>query len=288
MLKLMSASALLMVSGTMFAAELFGWGIQWKEYKQAELKKIDQTVVMTTQNPNSGMEGKIKIIPGRRYVASCEVRGCGKAKIGLCGINGWNFSRPLDLSDQWQTLSITYYERKLTNLQIMIVGGTNGASNCEVRAVAIKEAPLPSDWKDEEIAARKFNAADYPGIPGKLCDAPGQPERKAMFGKRWYCPVALPVPANSRDLFYYCHLYKDSAEPVDLRLLGDGQCLHAQKWAGAAKTWEWVCVGPIQAKAIYPRVSLNYQCAPEIGIWVDQIILSTRPSLSSAQLDSGE
>ena len=287
MLRLMTLIASFGLIGNIMA-EVSCWGVPWKPYGQSELKENGQVITMTTQNPNSGMIGQVPVTPGRRYAVCCEVRGSGRAKVGICGSTGWNFSLPQELSDQWKTLSITYYEGRAAKVQIMVAGGTNGAADCDVRAVTVKAIPFP-EWKDEEIAARSFQAENYPGITGKLSDAPGCPGRKAIYGKRWYCPVAVPVPDNSRELFYYCHLYKDNDGPVDLCLLSDGQRIHMQKWEGAAKnTWHWVRIGPVRAAAIYPRVSLNYQCAPEIGIWVDQVILSTNPALSATQLDSGE
>ena len=91
MLRAMIVTMAFCLAGNMMA-EVSCWGIAWKAHGQSEIKADGQTLTMTTQNPNSGMVGQISVKPGLRYAVSCEVRGSGKAKLGICGSTGWNFS----------------------------------------------------------------------------------------------------------------------------------------------------------------------------------------------------
>ena len=258
----------------------------WKSTNNAKL--FIESCQLRIQSPVrlGGCHGLVQIIPGQRYIISGQMRGEGKAAAGINGSSGWAYSQTLVLNAQWQDFSISYYEDKEL-FSFDLFSTSDAQTTFEIRNLAIAVLPIPELYA-VEIPARLFLAFEHPGSNGRVETKAGAYKRMAVWGKRWYCAVHLPVPTSSQPIYYYANLYKDSEHPIKVHLLYDKQQVLAESIFTAQNSWHWVRLGPISAAAAYPEVILHYNGDPATQIWVDKIILSTNAELNPAILNSME
>ncbi len=258
----------------------------WKSVRGTEFTLDSGILRIQSAGRLSGCTSKVTITPGRRYSVCAQIRGEGKAALGINGSRGWAYSKTLALNDNWQDFQVSYFEDR-PSFSLDLFSASDVPTVFEVRDLAISALPLPELFP-VEISARLFLAVDYPGSNGRVESKPGAFQQMAVWGKRWYCAVNLPVPSNSLPLYYYAHVLKDSEQPVAVNLLYGGQQKLAETSLDTANSWKWVRLGPLNAAAAFPEVVLHYGGDPNPQIWVDKIILSTNADMNDVTLNSVE
>ena len=259
----------------------------WKPLKAARIAVVSGGIV-TVDSPGKmgGMSGTVQVSPRRRFHFRCEVRGNGTVQLGICGAFGWAYSPEISLGGDWQQLELAYAD-SAENLTLSLYSTLDRPSTFEVRNFSSTVDPVP-ELTDTAIAPTLFHAADYPGSNGKRRKVADAADGCAIWGKCWYRFVKLPVPTNSRKLYYYVHLRQNTAAPMELYLLNGAQKVNAAVKFGEKDTWRWLRLAPIEAAIALPEVSLSCSGDPATEILVDKIVVSTKDALNSELLDRVE
>ncbi len=233
-----------------------------------------------------GINGTFRNLEPLRYKVSFQVKGQGKVQAAL-NSGGIAYSKTVKLTEQWQSIEMTYFP-KGKNMILMIYSAITNASEFQVKDVAIAPCKVP-ELAEADIVSKLFLPADFPGENGKLYNKKDSAVGKAAWGKRWYNVMKLPVPANSKDLYYYIHAQKTGEDKCAVNLRTGSQNVYSGAITVPANQWQWVKVGPVKAVAVYPEFYINYSAAdPKTVIWVDKVVLSTNPAMTDADLDKAE
>ena len=261
---------------------------QWKANKSTISVAADGVISIKTNDKakTAGISGVIRNLTGQRYKVSFAVKGEGKVQAAL-NSGGIAYSKTVKLTDQWQDVSLTYFPKAKTMI-FMIYSAITNAAEFQVKDIAIAPCELP-ELADADIEAKLFLPADFPGENGKLYSKKDSSVGKAAWGKRWYNVMKLPVPANSKDLYYYIHAQKTGDIKCAVNLRTDSQNVYTAAVTAPANQWQWVKVGPVKAVAVYPEFYINYSVADaKTVIWVDKVVLSTNAALTDTDLDKAE
>ena len=81
---------------------------------------------------------------------------------------------------------------------------------------------------------------------------------------------------------------KNNDKNIGINLRCFEQTFNGAVFKGAANQWQWVKIGPIQPRMIYPSVTLNVQCDTATQLWIDKVVLSTDGALSDDKLNALE
>ena len=258
----------------------------WRSVRGAEFSLDSGILRIQSAGRLSGCTARVTITPGKRYSVRAQIRGEGKAAVGISGSRGWAYSKTVALNDNWQDFQVSYFEDR-PSFALDLFSASDVATVFEVRDLALSTLPVPELFP-AEISAGLFLAVNHPGSNGRIESKPDAFQQKAVWGKRWYCAANLPVPANSLPLYYYAHVLKDSEQPVNVNLLYGAQQKLAETSLDTVNSWQWVRLGPLSAAAAFPEVVLHYGGDPKPQIWVDKIILSTNADLNDETLNSVE
>ncbi len=278
----------LMVGGALVSAaevpDAVVFPTAWKVSLQATVTPAaDGILVVHAPVKSAGLAGPVRVIPKRRYVFRCEVRGSGKVQLAVSGDFGWAYGPATVLGNDWKTLEVTY-ANTTPSVSLALYSLIDGASTFEVRNFTGTPLP-PVELSDGEMPVKLFIAADHPGHNGKLRKLADAADGRAIWGKRWYCFVQLPVPANSRPVHYYVHLRKNTDAAMELYLLNGSQKIHQPVKFTARDQWTWVKLAPVQAEIALPEVVLSCAGDPATELWVDKVVLSTDGELTAAALE---
>ena len=258
---------------------------KWLAIKSTFSIKDNIITVKSTGNTN-GICGVITNAVKQRYKVSFSVKGQGKVQAALSGFSGMAYSHTAKLNDEWQTISLTYFNT-LNVLNLYIYSAISGETEFQVKDLAITPCEIP-ELADADIEAKLFLPADFPGENGKLYSKKDSSIGKAVWGKRWYNVMKLSVPANSKPLYYYVHAQKDSDKNCSLNLRTDSQLVYKTVFTSEANVWKWVKIGPVNSLAVYPEFEINYGADAKTVIWVDKVVLSTNQDLSEDILNKAE
>lgn len=258
---------------------------KWKAAK-AQISVADNVITVKSTGNLGGIEGRVLGVAKRRHTITAMVRGEGTVQSGILGETEWAYSKPAKLTGEWQQLRVSYYTN-YTNFTYKIYSQVKNASTYEIKDITITAEEVP-ELSAADIAGKLFLPADHPGENGKIAPRAGAFGGKAVWGKRWYCPMRVPVPANSKPLYYYLHCSKDSDKAVTVSTRRDTQGVYKAKLTGAANEWKWIKIGPISAAALYPDFMVNYSCDGKTTIWLDKVVLSTNGNLDDAALNAVE
>ncbi len=284
MLKFLTCSALAASAVILSAAPVLPTA--WKAMGDAKLTKTEQSIRVESPGRLGGITGDIGNIANQRVTITAQVRGQGSVSCGIFGSFGWAYGINTKLSDEFKTFTVTYTEVK-NQFSFSLFSMTSAATTFEVKDIKVTVEPAP-ELTDVEISAKLFMAADIPGKQGKVVATADAAGGKAVSGKRWYKIISVPVPANSRDLYYYCRLKKDSDKPMKIAAWYSSQNIAKNTIKSAPNQWEWVKIGPLKAAMIYPQADLVLDGAAQTTVWVDKVVLSTNPALDDAALNSAE
>lgn len=260
---------LLMAAGSVFQC-FAGW-----QAHNAEISENNGVINVRSSAPQSGIVGLFEVEPGRRYVISAEVCGDGKTQMAVFGSPAATLSPVLTLEkDQWKKLELGYFSPdKRINLKIYSLEQSPAVFQVRNFSIAAQEKLR---LEDREIPRLDYEARNYPGN-GRLVKLADAFNGQAVWGKRWYRPVAgMPVPLNSRPLHVRARFKKNSDSKVTVRILSGRQPVASGTVSGKDR-WEWVTFSPLNAEAAYPDVSFAYDCDADTQIWLDRIAVSTDP-----------
>ena len=222
---------------------------------------------------------------GVRQEFRCEVRGTGKIQVGAYGAYGWCYGKAVTLTDQWQPLGVSYAE-KAPKTGFNVYNAQETPATFEVRNVTVTAQPAPP-LQDAEIAGKLFAAVERRHPQGKVHKVADALNGQAVWGRRWYHLVTLPVPANSRPVFYYARVKATAAakRTIALRHTASVQQIATAPLADGI-AWQWVKLGPVQAWLAYPEVSISPLVPAGCDVHCDRIVLSTKADLTPAELDA--
>ena len=255
--------------------------LNWQQVNAQMSIDSNKVIIVKAEKHLGGIQCKLKPPKDRRIRVIAEVKGMGKTTVAFNGSFGWSYHN-MTLSDQWQNVSIEYGEPS-GDLMLAVLSMNNGPADMEIKN--IKAFPLDiSEYLDEEIPPVGFKALDYPGPNGRVTAA-------GMYGKRWYHIVKMPVPTNTRPIFYFVHIKSEDGAIKDLYWMGKGQRTNAENSISAEKAngqWAWVKTGPYKAILLPEEITLGFSGDPKIGAIVDKIVISTNDELTDQQLDAVE
>ena len=261
---------------------------QWKANKSTVSVAVDGVISIKTNDKakTAGINGIIRNLTPQRYKVSFAVKGQGKVQSAL-NSGGIAYSKAVKLTDQWQNVSLTYFPKSKT-MSMMIYSAISNIAEFQVKDIAITPCEMP-ELAEADIAAKLFLPAEFPGENGKLYTKKDSAVGKAVWGKRWYNVMKLPVPANSKPLYYYIHAQKTGDVKCAVNLRAESQNVYTTAVTAPANQWQWVKVGPVNALAVYPEFYINYSVADaKTVIWVDKVVLSTNAALTDTDLDKAE
>lgn len=258
----------------------------WTAVGNAQITQNEGVITVKSPGKLGGINGTVMGIAGKRYLISALVKGEGKVSCGISGSTGWAYGVAKVLTGEFQEFSVSYFDSKPA-FSYAIFSMTENATVFEVKEIKITAQEIP-ELTEADIAAKRFLPAEFPGSNGKLQNKPGALGGKAVWGKRWYNVMKLPVPANAKELYYYVHAVKNSDKPITINLLCGSQAVVKGTLAAAPDAWSWVKVGPVKAIAVYPEFFLNLNGDADTQIWVDQVVLSTDGNLTDEALAKAE
>ena len=258
---------------------------KWDPSK-AEIAVANGVVTVKSPGIMGGFTGRLYGVAGKRVEITAMVRGEGTVQCAINGETGFAYGKQTKLTPEWQKISVSYFTN-YTNFVYHIYSQIKGASTYEVKDITAT-VETPPEMTAADIPGKLFLPADYPGENGKLQARAGAFGGKAVWGKRWYNPMKLPVPANSKPLYYYLHCSKDSDQNVVISTRRPPQNVYKTTLKGAANEWKWVKIGPVKAVALYPEFYVNYSCDAKTTTWLDKVVLSTNGNLDDAALNAVE
>jgi hypothetical protein len=217
-------------------------------------------------------------LTGKHGVIRFEALGEGKIGLAVWGKNNVvSYGPSVSLTEEWQTTELGYFFEGPES--VSIYSESNYAAKYQLRNFEIKEAVQP-ECSDMEVKRLDFEAEGYPAVHGrvvKIADASGG---AAMWGKRWYEVTRVPTPLTSRPLHYYLRIRCNTQKAITVSLRNGYQTV-AQAESQGAETWKWLRIGPVDAAAAYPAVTVQYGTDPETEILLDRVVISTSPELGN-------
>jgi hypothetical protein len=129
---------------------------------------------------------------------------------------GWAYGAVVKLNDEFQMVSVVYTEVK-SAFNFTVFSLTPGETTFEVKDIKVTATP-PPELTAADIPGKLFIAHEMPARHGKVQKIADAHDGKAVWGKRYYHVITLPVPANENDLYYYCHVRKDSEKSMAILL----------------------------------------------------------------------
>lgn len=258
-------------------------GAPWQG-QNAEYTEADGVVNVRSANAG-GIARQVKVEARRRYLISFEASGEGRIQMAVFGTPATAFTPALKLEpEQWEKQELSYFaSANQISLKIYSVGSAAGTFSIRNFTVTPQAKP---ELADREITRLDFQAGDYPGN-GKLVKMADASTGYAVWGKRWYRPVSgLPVPANTRPLYYWGRFRKNTDSKVTVRLLSGVQTITGADISGKDR-WEWVKFPPVNAEAAYPEISFSYDCDAATQVWMDRIAVSTDPTFQPGNIPAG-
>lgn len=288
-LSLLFAGAVICAVGIVSAAEaqapaqaaVKAPALRWQGYRST-LKFADGVYYISTQGKQGGMKAIVRKLPNRRFTLKTEIRGEGKVMLAVNGDFGWRYGNTTTLSSEWQPMEISYGtvtgEASINFLSMSTVATTFEVRNIEftVNDPAVLDA--------DDIEAKLLPALEFAGSNARKYKA-----QNCVWGKRWYHLMSVPVPANSKGLYYYAHIKTANGIIKDLYLHDRGQRL--AKGVACPESdgkYAWVKLGPVNAAIAPENISITFGGDPKIEAWLDKAVLSTNPDLTTEQLDKAE
>ena len=260
--------------------------LQWNSYEKGVVTQENGVYTVKTTGRMQGMRAIVRNVQPCRYILTAMVRGQGSIRVAANGCSGWAYNQPYTLTAEWQPVKVSYFE---TGKSFYFAFYNHGkeAITFEVKDIKLTTSAMPCA-SDADIPGILYRAVDYPGNNGKLQKKAGALNGKALWGKRYYNMVTIPVPTNSKAIYYYVHTVKNNDKNIGINLRCFEQTFNGAVFKGAANQWQWVKIGPIQPRMIYPSVTLNVQCDTATQLWIDKVVLSTDGALSDDKLNALE
>lgn len=309
MLKFLSCCAAATAAAVLIAAPELPE--KWRGVTKAKVTDDGSILKVVSPDRMGGFNGIIKNIANQRIEITAMVRGQGQVRPAVLGSMGWAYGAVVKLNDEFQMVSVVYTEVK-SAFNFTVFSLTPGETTFEVKDIKVTATP-PPELTAADIPGKLFIAHEMPARHGKVQKIADAHDGKAVWGKRYYHVITLPVPANENDLYYYCHVRKDSEKSMAILLknveqtVAYGKLLNPQteqpenaeknkdaekntdeKTVTAADQWQWVKVGPVKAVTAYPECDLTLAGNAKTTVWVDKVVLSTNDALDDDALNTME
>ena len=288
-LSLLFAGAVICAAGRTTAAEtqapakaaVKAPALRWQGYRST-LKFTDGVYYISTQGKQGGMKAIVRNLPNRRFTLKTEIRGEGKVMLAVNGDFGWRYGNTTTLSSEWQPMEISY-GTVTGEASINFLSMSTVATAFEVRNIEFTVSD-PAVLDADDIEAKLLPALEYAGSNARKYKA-----QNCVWGKRWYHLMSVPVPANSKGLYYYAHIKTANGIIKDLYLHDRGQRLaKGVACPDSDGKYAWVKLGPVNAAIAPENISITFGGDPKIEAWLDKAVLSTNPALTAEQLDKAE
>ena len=255
--------------------------LTWKA-NRATLKSADGVYYINSQGQNGGISAPIRKLANCRFTFKAEIRGEGKIMLAVNGDFGWRYGNTTTLSSEWQPMEISY-GTVIGDASINFLSMSKAATAYEVRNTSLTIAEPPVLDADD-IEAKLLPALEFAGSNARKYKA-----QNCVWGKRWYHLMSVPVPANSKGLYYYAHIKTANGIIKDLYLHDRGQRLaKGVACHDSDGKYAWVKLGPVNAAIAPENISITFGGDPKIEAWLDKAVLSTNPALTAEQLDKAE
>ena len=284
MMKFLSCCAAAAAVMTLYAAPEMP--VKWKSTTKAKLTNQGEILRIDSPGRMGGFNGAIKNIANQRIEITAMVRGQGQVRPAVLGSYGWAYGSTVKLNDEFQQVKVVYTDTKPA-FTFTVFSLTPGETTFEVKDIKAVAAPAP-ELVAADIPGKLFIAHEMPARHGKVQKIADAHDGKAVWGKRYYHIISLPVPANTNNLYYYCHVRKDSVHPMVIRIKNGDQTVAYGKLKGNDAEWEWVKVGPLKAVTAYPEADFTLSGDAKTTVWVDKVVLSTNEALEDSVLDAME
>ena len=281
MMKFLSCCAAAAAVMTLYAAPEMP--VKWKSTTKAKLTNQGEILRIDSPGRMGGFNGAIKNIANQRIEITAMVRGQGQVRPAVLGSYGWAYGSTVKLNDEFQQVKVVYTDTNPA-FTFTVFSLTPGETTFEVKDIKAVAAPAP-ELVAADIPGKLFIAHEIPARHGKIQKVKDAVEGLAVWGKRYYHVITLPVPTNANDLYYYCHVRKDSVKTMDIQLKNGEQTVASGKFASEDTQWQWVKVGPVKAVTAYPEADLTISGDAKTTVWVDKVVLSTNDSLENTVLD---
>ena len=255
--------------------------LTWKA-NRAALKSADGVYYINSQGQNGGISAPIRKLANCRFTFKAEIRGEGKIMLAVNGDFGWRYGNTTTLSSEWQPMEISY-GTVTGEASINFLSMSTVATAFEVRNIEFTVSD-PAVLDADDIEAKLLPALEYAGSNARKYKA-----QNCVWGKRWYHLMSVPVPANSKGLYYYAHIKTANGIIKDLYLHDRGQRLaKGVACPDSDGKYAWVKLGPVNAAIAPENISITFGGDPKIEAWLDKAVLSTNPALTAEQLDKAE
>ena len=284
MLKFLSCCAAATVAAVLTAAPELPK--KWNGTTKAKVSADGSLLRVLSPGKMGGLNGIIKNIANQRVEITAMVRGQGQVRPAVLGSYSWAYGATVKLNDEYQQIKVGYTDVK-SSFNFTIFSLTPGETTFEVKDIKVVAAPAP-ELTAVDIPGKLFVAHEMPARHGKVQKIKDALGGKAVWGRCYYHVITLPVPSNSNDLYYYCHVRKDSVKPMVLRLKNGDQTVTYGNFTSEDAQWQWVKVGPLKAVTGYPECDLAISGDAKTTVWVDKVILSTNDALTDDALNSME
>lgn len=185
---------------------------------RATLKIADGVYYINSQGMQGGMKAAVRKLANRRFTLKAEIRGEGKVMLAVSGDFGWRYGNTISLTSEWQPVDISY-GTVTGDASINFLSMSPVATVFEVRNTVLTVSD-PAVLDDDEIEAKLLPALEFAGSNARKYKA-----QNCVWGKRWYHLMSVPVPANSKGLYYYVHIKTANGIIKDLYLHDRGQKL---------------------------------------------------------------
>lgn len=272
-----------------FAACLFtavAAPLQWSGYEKGTVSQDNGIYKVNASGRMQGMSSVMQNIQPCRYTLTAMVRGQGNIRVAANGCSSWAYNQPYTLTAQWQPVKVSYYE-KGKRFSFVFYNHGQEAISFEVKDIKVTASAMPCA-ENADIPGILYKAVDYQGSNGKLHKRAGAFNGQAIWGKRYYNMLTLPVPTTGKAVYYYVHAVKNNSKNIAINLRCFEQTFKGATFKGAANQWQWIKVGPILPAMIYPAVTLNVQCDTTTQLWMDKVVLSTDGTLTDEKLNALE
>ena len=260
--------------------------VKWKSTTKAKLTTAEGILRVASPGRMGGISGAIKNIANQRVEITAMVRGQGQVRPAVLGSYGWAYGSTIKLNDEFQQVKVVYTDTKAV-FTFTIFSLTPGETSFEIKDIKAVAAPAP-ELIAADIPGKLFVAVESPARHGKVQKVKDALDGKAVWGKRYYHVITLPVPTNANDLYYYCHVRKDSVKTMGIQLKNGDQTVASGKFASEEAQWQWVKVGPVKAVTAYPEADLTISGDAKTTVWVDKVVLSTDSALTADALNTME
>ena len=255
--------------------------LSWQAFRST-LKSADGVFTVSAQGKQGGMKANVRKLANRRFTLKAEIRGEGKVMLAVSGDFGWRYGNTISLTSEWQPVDISY-GTVTGDASINFLSMSPVATVFEVRNTVLTVSD-PAVLDDDEIEAKLLPALEFAGSNARKYKA-----QNCVWGKRWYHLMSVPVPANSKGLYYYVHIKTANGIIKDLYLHDRGQKLvKSVACPDSNGKYAWVKLGPVNAAIAPENISITFGGDPKIEAWLDKAVLSTNAALTAEQLDKAE